>query len=83
MKLAAILLTAALFTVGFTTTSCSVSPDRAEAIRVGISTLGPILERRGVLSPQDLQDIKDGAAVLIVEKDEVETLPNIEVTASK
>ena len=63
--------------------SCTVSPERAEAIRVGISTLGPILERRGVLSPQDLQDIKDGAAVLIVEKDEVETLPTVEVTASK
>ena len=63
--------------------SCTVSPERAEAIRVGISTLGPILERRGLLSADDLQDIKDGAAVLIVEKDEVETLPAVEVTASK
>lgn len=54
-------------------TACSVSPERAEAIRVGISTLGPILERRGVLSSQGLQDIKDGAAVLIVEKDAVDT----------
>lgn len=81
MKFAALCLLAALFTVGFT--SCAVSPERAEAIRVGISTLGPILERRGLLSADDLQDIKDGAAVLIVEKDEAEHVPAIEVTASK
>lgn len=64
--------------------SCVTSPERADAIRVGINTLGPILERRGIISDQDLQDIRDGAAVLIVEKEEeVEDLPAVEVTASK
>ena len=82
MKFASIALFTALMTVGFTA-SCSVSPEKAETIRIGIETLGPILERRGIISGQDLQDVRDGAAVLIVEKDEVQELPAIEVTASK
>lgn len=74
MKFAALALVALL-------TSCAVSPEKAETIRVGIETLGPILERRGLISEQDLQDVRDGAAVLIVEKEEIEELPAIEVTA--